>query len=155
MLWGSLNIRLHHSPTLFWLIFTALSVLFAGCSQPPSNNTLMTKDIKVIDGDSVKVMDENIRLVGFNTPEIFRPACPYEKRIGLKAKVMLQDILSQSKKTWLNFEQHSDGRLKRDKYRRLLAVLYANGQDVSHLMVRAGLAEYYDGRQTRRNWCIS
>ena len=111
--------------------------------------------MKVIDGDSVKVMGENVRLVGFNTPEIFRPNCSYEKRIGQEAKVMLQGILDRSETTYLHFERRSDGRLKRDKYRRPLAVLYADGQDVAHVMVRAGLAEYYDGRRKRRNWCVS
>ena len=143
------------SHRFFWLICISLFVLISGFSQPQPKRTLATQEMKVIDGDSVKVMGENVRLVGFNTPEIFRPNCPYEKRIGQEAKVMLQGILDRSETTYLHFERRSDGRLKRDKYRRPLAVLYADGQDVAHVMVRAGLAEYYDGRRKRRNWCVS
>lgn len=41
---------------------------------------------------------------------------------------------------------------KRDKYFRILAKVVADGQEVSHELVKAGLARPYDGGKKMR-WC--
>jgi endonuclease YncB( thermonuclease family) len=40
--------------------------------------------IEVVDGDTIRVGSEVIRLVGFDTPETYRARCPSERELGNK-----------------------------------------------------------------------
>jgi len=131
----------------YLLVFVSFAIPLLSACAPVSDLRPSDVGVRVIDGDSLKINGENIRLVGFNAPEIRLSTCKYEKELGLAAKAKLQSIILQSKDVRLNFERKKDGSLKRDKYGRLLAVFYADGRDVADIMTNARLA----GR--RRNWC--
>ncbi len=135
------------------LVFLSFAIPLLSACAPVSDLRPSDVGVRVIDGDSLKINGENIRLVGFNAPEIRLSTCEYEKELGLAAKAKLQSIILQSKDVRLDFERKKDGSLKRDKYGRLLAVFYADGRDVADIMTNARLAEYYDGTGRRRNWC--
>lgn len=137
----------------YLLVFVSFAIPLLSACAPVSDLRPSDVGVRVIDGDSLKINGENIRLVGFNAPEIRLPTCEYEKELGLAAKAKLQSIILQSKDVRLDFERKKDGSLKRDKYGRLLAVFYADGRDVADIMTNARLAEYYDGTGRRRNWC--
>lgn len=115
-----------------------------GCAQVPP--------VQVVDGDTVKVQGENVRLMGFDTPEIFRPKCAREKALGKEASLYLWQLLRQADDTKLVLERKSDGTARRDKYQRLLGRLYVNGIDVGALQIRAGFARPYSGGK-RKGWC--
>ena len=137
----------------YLLVFVSFAIPLLSACAPVSDLRPSDVGVRVIDGDSLKINSENIRLVGFNAPEIRLSTCEYEKELGLAAKAKLQSIILQSKDVRLDFERKKDGSLKRDKYGRLLAVFYADGRDVADIMTNARLAEYYDGTGRRRNWC--
>ncbi len=137
----------------YLLVCLSFAVSLLSACAPVSDLRPTDLGVRVIDGDSLKINGENIRLVGFNAPEIRLSTCEYEKELGLAAKAKLQSIILQSKDVRLDFERKKDGSLKRDKYGRLLAVFYADGRDVADIMTNARLAEYYDGTGRRRNWC--
>ena len=137
----------------YLLVFVSFAIPLLSACAPVSDLRPSDVGFSVIDGDSLKINGENIRLVGFNAPEIRLSKCEYEKELGLAAKAKLQSIILQSKDVRLDFERKKDGSLKRDKYGRLLAVFYADGRDVADIMTNARLAEYYDGTGRRRNWC--
>ncbi|MGB1641367.1 MAG: thermonuclease family protein [Paracoccaceae bacterium] len=137
----------------YLLVFVSFAIPLLSACAPVSDLRPSDVGVRVIDGDSLKINGENIRLVGFNAPEIRLSTCEYEKELGLAAKAKLQSIILQSKDVRLDFERKKDGSLKRDKCGRLLAVFYADGRDVADIMTNARLAEYYDGTGRRRNWC--
>ncbi len=137
----------------YLLVCLSFAVSLLSACTPVSDLRPTDLGVRVIDGDSLKINGENIRLVGFNAPEIRLSRCEYEKELGLAAKAKLQSIILQSKDVRLDFERKKDGSFKRDKYGRLLAVFYADGRDVADIMTNARVAEYYDGTGRRRNWC--
>jgi micrococcal nuclease len=104
---------------------------------------------RVVDGDTIKVAcsesQGNVRLVGFDTPETFRPRCNAEKRLGEHAKATLETLLRTAHQIDLR-------RTGIDKYSRALARVYIDGVDVAKPMIAQGLAVPYDGGK-RMNWC--
>ncbi|WP_209508316.1 hypothetical protein [Ruegeria sp. HKCCSP335] len=77
----------------------------SGSWSPPSNGSTEThqkavsaSDIRVIDGDTVKISGESrsIRLVGFNTPETKSANCSRERELGYQATRRLSEMLSSA-----------------------------------------------------------
>ena len=101
--------------------------------------------LSITDGDTIKIDGETIRIMGVDTPETFRAKCPAEKYLGLRAKHRLQQLLVSDEVT---IERHG-----KDKYRRTLARVFVNGQDVAHVLIGEGLGREYHGRTKRRSWC--
>lgn len=113
---------------LFCLFFFKVSVIA---------NTLIEVDlIKVIDGDSLKVKVNNqqieLRLWGIDAPE-------YQQPMGRKAKKVLKS-LCQNKKLFIE-------KLGRDHYKRTLAVLYSDQENLNEQMLIKGYAWVYPKKQ--------
>ena len=102
--------------------------------------------ITPIDGDTVRVGDEKVRLLGYDTPEIFHAECEAEARLGLLAKRRLEHLISHNVDVRLEYSG------RRGKYGRLLAKLLIGGTDVSTILVREWYARRYSGGR-RRSWC--
>ncbi len=118
----------------------ATSVSFSLCSGVGGTNC-------VVDGDTIRMNGEKIRLVGFNTPETFEPACPAEAAKGEQAKARLLELLNSGS---LAFAATADR--DRDRYGRHLRQVTVDGRDVADTLISEGLAEPYQGGQ-KRNWC--
>lgn len=101
----------------------------------------------VIDGDTIRMNGDKIRLVGFNTPEISKPACAAEAAKGEQAKRRLLELLKSGE---LSFSATADQ--DQDRYGRLLRQVTVGGDDVADTLISEGLAEPYQGGQ-KRNWC--
>jgi endonuclease YncB( thermonuclease family) len=73
-------------------------VMFLALSCPVSAEPIDSADIRVIDGDTIRVHHKqpNVRLVGFNAPETRRAACEAERELGAKATRRLRDIVGQA-----------------------------------------------------------
>ncbi len=97
--------------------------------------------VKVFDGDTVKVtgldLTFTIRMAGIDSPEIGydgRPSQPYCRR----AKNYLEGLLSGKK---VEIKSHGTG-----GYNRQLGEVFLDGVNINLEMIKAGLAEVYQGR---------
>jgi endonuclease YncB( thermonuclease family) len=69
-------------PTM--IIATACLVLSFQSSAEPIDPA----DVRVVDGDTVQVygVQPNVRLVGFDAPEVLHPDCDAERVLGVKSR---------------------------------------------------------------------
>lgn len=100
----------------------------------------------VVDGDTVWLAGEKIRVADIDAPETHPSRCPLEARLGQAATIRLQALL--------NAGPVSLGRIKRDtdRYGRKLRLLMRNGESLGMVLVREGLARPYTGGR-RQPWC--
>ncbi len=96
----------------------------------------------VVDGDTIWIEGEKIRLEGFNSPEV-NGRCEREKDLAKKATDELQAILSS--------EPISITRNGRDRYKRTLATISNSQGDIGALMIAKGVAHKWRGR--KESWC--
>lgn len=99
------------------------------------SNRYLHSVAKVYDGDTIILKNgERVRLLGINTPEI-ESRHRSEEQGGLAAKLWLKDKLQQGD-VYLEYD-----RLKRDKYKRLLAHCFLpNNEHLNKTILEAGLA---------------
>ena len=89
---------------------------------------------KVIDGDTIVVAGERVRLQGIDAPELQQTCTAYGQSWAC----------GRTSAEWLR--EHLNGRQvecighARDRYRRLLAVCYAGGESINDRIVREGWA---------------
>lgn len=103
--------------------------------------------LRVIDGDTVVVSDETIRILNIDTPEIRHAQCDAERRLGLVAKKRLEELLLAGE---IEITR-GDGKRMTDKYGRTLAVLSVEGDDIGEELIGEGLARPWKGK--REPWC--
>lgn len=101
----------------------------------------------IVDGDTFWYRGEKVRIADINTPETSQPACQREAELGRAATLRLQALLASGPFT---LSPAPDGRDK-DRYGRLLRTVTRAGRSLGTELVRAGLAETWQGR--RGNWC--
>lgn len=97
----------------------------------------MTGRASVIDGDTIEIHGERIRLNGIDAPESAQ-LCQDQKgksyQCGAEAATAIAKILAQSRPTVCSF-------VERDQYGRMVADCYrADGENLATLMVSAGYA---------------
>lgn len=122
--------------------------LLAGCAaivamlpEQEKGETLVGR-LRVIDGDSVRLGDTEIRLAGLDAPEL-RQTCEREGQnwdCGQAARSFLAAHIGRK-----DASCKSQGL---DRYGRTLAVCSLAGQDINAVMVREGMAVSYGGYQT-------
>lgn len=100
----------------------------------------------VVDGDTIWASGAKIRVADIDAPEINRPSCDYEYRLGIRARDRLRDLLHN--RTFLLLPP--DGR-DEDRYGRKLRVIVQDGRSVGDILVSEGLARTWSGR--REPWC--
>lgn len=108
---------------------------------------LNAADIFAVDGDTLGHGDDRYRLVGFDTPETYRPQCEAEKALGLKAKARMAELIDTAGQIKLVIQPGLD------VHDRFLAVGRVDGRDVGTILISEGLARPYDGGK-RQSWCI-
>jgi endonuclease YncB( thermonuclease family) len=102
-----------------------------------------------IDGDTVTIEGERIRIANIDTPEIHHAQCDAERRLALVAKRRLESLLAGGRIVITRGDPR-DGRT-RDRYGRTLATISVGGHDVGDVLVDEGLARAWTGR--RAPWC--
>jgi endonuclease YncB( thermonuclease family) len=136
---------------------------FALLLIPASAGPINPEDIRVIDGDTIRVHHQqpNVRLVGFNAPETRRAQCELERGLGAKATRRLRDLVREGN---LEFEfvacacpPGAEG-TQACNYGRRCGTLKAGGRDVGAILIAEGLAVPFQCGATRcpktpRPWC--
>lgn len=136
--------------TLSRATFALVSVFFAfGWAAPAKAIEMCPRSDRytcVVDGDTLWLDGVNYRLEGYDTPEEYNNVCGGFAEIDLAraATRRFRDLLNHNE-----WELHSLGQA--DRYGRVLANIYVNGEDVGDILVREGLARYWpDGEEF---WC--
>lgn len=105
--------------------------------------------IQVVDGDTLWIDREKVRIANIDAPETHEPKCDAERRLGLVAKRRLEILLKSGTVTWKRGDP-KDGRLK-DRRGRTLATIAIDGRDVGELLIAENLARPWTGK--RQPWC--
>ena len=131
-----------------------LLLLFITFTAHSQDTVSVSRVISVYDGDTFRVdIDElsdivgkniAIRILGIDTPEI-RGQCEKEKQLAIKARDFTRYYLNNASNIQLS-------NLKRDKYFRLLADVYIDGESLAAALLVNNLAVRYSGNK-KSNWC--
>lgn len=100
----------------------------------------------VVDGDTIWLRGEKIRVADIDTPEVGEPQCDAEYQLGMQATYRLRDLLNEA--PW---SVKSIGNRDADQYGRSLRVLTRAGQSIGDMLVSEGLARTWTG--SREPWC--
>ncbi len=129
-------------------------IIYSIAQATAFNNIYIATVHHVYDGDTVNlavttwpdsVQYVRLRIAGMDTPEISR-ATACEKRLGIKAKFFLIDLLANNHITI--------SKIKNDKYGgRVVGELFVDGLLVSEIMIAAGIAVPYFGKKKTKVWC--
>jgi len=98
---------------------------------------IKSQDVKITDGDTIKINGEKIRFSGIDTPEL-NQTCVKEgvkNSCGLTAKQILIDKIIDNKVKCIK-----EGK---DRYKRILAECFVNDESLSRYLVRSGYAFAY------------
>lgn len=100
----------------------------------------------IVDGDTLYIDGEKIRVTGFNTPELFSPQCAQEAQLARRAQRRFQQMVNAGP-----FEVRRTSLRDRDVYGRKLRSLYRNGKPLGDQLIAEGLAHHWRG--FKKSWC--
>jgi endonuclease YncB( thermonuclease family) len=99
----------------------------------------------VVDGDTVWIHGEKIRVADIDAPETHPPRCASEAQLGSRATQRLAELLNQGP-----FEQRMIDR-DTDRYGRRLRIIVRRARSLGDQLVSEGLARKWVG--SRLPWC--
>lgn len=100
----------------------------------------------VVDGDTIWLDGEKVRMADIDAPETHPPRCRREAELGERATRRLHELVNAGP-----LEAVPVGSRDADRYGRKLRVLMRDGQSLGEVLVSEGLARTWDG--ARRPWC--
>lgn len=112
---------------------------FAKCSADVRKNC-------VIDGDTLWINGEKVRIADIDTPEISTPKCASELALGNRATRRLVELVNAGP-----FQLQAWPGRGTDRYGRKLRLLVRDGRSLGDRLVSEGLARTWSGR--REPWC--
>ena len=143
------------------MLLAALAVAMIA-APGASSDPIAAPDIYVIDGDTIDVHGQRIRLVGFDTPELGGHAhCGIERMLAARAASRLRQIIRRGEDIDLQLVECScrpgtEG-TRWCNYGRACGYLTVDGQDVGDTLIAENLAHpLKSGRYScprRQAWC--
>jgi len=126
-------------------LFVFSSLMYAAKAE-----TVDGRRIVIIDGDTIDVGGERIRILNIDAPESFRSRCEAELKLALRTKERLAQLLRSGP-----VQIDREGQ---DRYRRTLATLRVREGDVGRILVRERLAlPWQEGSEAKEDrlqaWC--
>jgi micrococcal nuclease len=100
----------------------------------------------VIDGDTFKLGDRTIRIIGIDAPELAAPRCAAEAVLARRSADRLLALLNQAQ-----FDMVAHRLQRQDRHGRDLMVIKRNGASLGGQLIDEGLAHRYIG--SKRSWC--
>lgn len=100
----------------------------------------------VVDGDTIWLRGEKIRIADVDAPETHQPRCQAEADLGRRATLRLLDLVNEAP-----FIVKQSGARDEDRYGRKLRVLVRDGRSLGDQLVVEGFARPWGG--ARRPWC--
>ncbi len=100
----------------------------------------------VIDGDTFKLGDRKIRIIGIDAPELAEPRCPGEAALARRSADRLLALLNQGP-----FEMVAHRLHREDRHGRDLMVIERGKASIGRQLMDEGLAHRYIG--SKRGWC--
>ena len=101
-------------------------------------------EVRVVDGDTIRLGRERIRILGVDTPEMgLNARCNEERRLADVARMTLIDFIEGER---LEIERHG-----KDRFGRTLAYIRVRGADVGEMLIRARVAVRFGNG--RPDWC--
>ncbi len=131
--------------TAHLLILMLGSLLGLAPTQSPAE-MIRASTLYMIDGDTAAIGELRYRLVGYDTPETYRPRCSYEKALGEAATKRARELVYNAR--MVEFIVLPG----RDKYGRGLARILIQGKDLGDHLIEERLARPYNGGR-RQSWC--
>lgn len=106
---------------------------------------ILLSGVRVIDGDTIDVRGERVRILNIDTPERGKRArCSQERVLAERASRALRSRIQAAR----SMELERDGR---DRYGRTLARVYLDGDDVGEELIAGGYAVRWGNG--RPDWC--
>ena len=99
----------------------------------------------VVDGDTIWIEGQKVRVADIDAPETHDYRCPEEKALGQRATQRLIQLVNSGPVTLQPFDRDED------RYGRKLRNVFVNGVSVGDTLVSEGLARPYGGG--RKPWC--
>lgn len=103
---------------------------------------------RIIDGDTIELSGETVRILNIDAPELHHSGCDAEKRLAVLARKRVSDLIGDGSSVTLI---RGDGGRMKDRHGRTLARVLVNGADIGDTLIADGLARPWEGR--RRSWC--
>ena len=105
-----------------------------------------TRQACVVDGDTIWLDGQKIRIADIDTPEVSEPRCSSELALGNRATARMLELINGGP-----FELRGWPGRDTDRYGRKLRVLVRDGRSLGDILVSEGLARTWSGR--REPWC--
>ena len=99
----------------------------------------------VVDGDTIWLEGQNIRIADIDAPETHEFGCPEEKALGDRATQRLHELVNGGAVSLEGIGRDTD------TYGRKLRLVMVDGKSVGDTLVDEGLARWYAGG--KRPWC--
>lgn len=99
----------------------------------------------VVDGDTLWIAGQKVRVADIDAPETHDYRCPEEKTLGDRATQRLIQLVNSGPVSMQPIDRDED------RYGRKLRIVMVNGISVGTVLVGEGLARYYEGG--RKPWC--
>lgn len=140
---------------VIFILILALNLHAESLANKTYGSVYISEVTSIYDGDTFRANIKDfpdllgyrigIRINGIDTPEI-RGKCKQEKQLAYKAKELTVVTLRNAKKIELR-------NMKRGKYFRIVADVYADGKSIAKKLIDNKLAVKYDGGTKTKDWC--